>query len=519
MGLAAIVIGPMAQRGWVLLLDWVTGPRAGYGERVVAGDSLPAGPVFFGFAAALQWVFGAAVGWLLPWTCLVLAGVGAARLVGRSLAAQLTAATAYLWNPFVHERLYSGQLAVLLGYAVLPYVAHAAATSLTRRSRGGLACGLAWACAGAASLHFLVLGAVVVIAFWIAHAVTSRRLAIGWLLSTTTVAASITAVWLLPIIGDAPQAGDARTIQAFATRPDPVLGLAGGVAAQRGFWRPSPGEPSSTNGWWWSATVGALGGAALVGLAVRGRREGHAVVLAVAIFAGVGWLLGQGGDGLVGPLFRTLADVPGFRIMREAGKFIALVSMAWAIGLGSFAETLFSRTPFAPTAVSRSRRSGSCTRLPVMAFGFAALPVLLSPGLASGVGGRLAAVRYPSEWTALRAAVDSRPGGRVVVLPWLAYFDPGFTNHRVVKHPARAFFGRRAEVSDDADVAGLAPSTRSVSIAAALTASDGRALAVLGIGWVIGPDTPRPAAVRGAGFQIVFRRGGLALYQNTAFQA
>ncbi len=532
--LATVVVGPMMRPGWVLLLDWVVGPRSNFADRIFAGDSLPAGPLFFGVAALLHHALGAAAGWVFPWLLLTLAGFGASRLVGddtvssplSSTLASMTAATAFLWNPFVHERLYSGQLAVLAGYAVLPYLLAATLRTIRRNDSRHflktLGPGLIWAIAAAFSIHYAVLGGFVVLSVVVVEGVSTRRWRLRWFVTVCALVVLGTAAWLLPILDTAPQTGDQQTIQAFATRPDPNLGLAAGVALQTGFWRPSLGEPNSALGWWWPIVGGALSGAVVVGLVARSRGKKAAdeseqrrlqkqCARSVAALGVIGWLLGQGGSGPTGALFRILTDVPTFRVMREAGKFVALVSLAWSVGLGSFVLLLTTRRTIPTPSQSKG---GRFRALLAVAVAMPLAPIALTPGLAWGVDGRLAAVRYPRDWHAIRRELDLHRGGSVVALPFVGYFDPGFTNDRIVRSPVKAFFGDRALLSDDAQVAGLEPSKRSRKISAALTsASPASALDNIGIEWVIAtsetevPATFLPITV-GTSW-VLYRVGGL----------
>ena len=584
--LATLIVGPMMRGGWVLLLDWVTGPEVTYADRIGAGSSLPAGPVFFGGAAVLQWLFGAAVGWLLPWCTLVLAGVGAARLAGvgaperrpsdrrpsdgwhggwRGMISPLTAVTAYVWNPFVHERLYAGQLGVLLGYAILPFLARAALHAFdtegsdeiggergrgTRRGthRSCAILGATWAVGTAASIHFAVLGAVVVGATFAAVAIVRRKIRWRELLVGTAVVLALTGAWLLPRVSNAPATGNDETVDAFATRADPHLGLAAGVALQSGFWRPSLGEPNSTSGWWFALAGGTMGGATLVGYAALWTRR-RSLAVTGAVLGAVGWLLGQGANGIVGPLFTSLTHVPGMRVMREAGKFISLVSLATTIGLAAFAHVVAGLLPLHDrggrgadqAAVARvgarlATVAGRLAGLAVLAV--AALPVMpaaLTPGLFWGVGGRLAAVRYPPAWFELRATLDGEDNGRaagsVIVLPFIGYLNPGFTNGRIVRNPALSFFGNRVRLSDNLGVLGLEPSTATLDVEMALNDPDpATSLAAVGVRWVIcGPTdgdwirdslAERPCAsnrlndfeeVRRADGWVLFRVGALTL--------
>ncbi len=514
--LAAVVIGPMASGGWVVLLDWVTGPRSDFRHRIFDGSALPAGPIFFGLAAALHEVAGAAAGWLVPAIILVLAGLGGARLAAivtesSNVSTQLVGATAALWNPFVHERLYAGQVAVLLGYALLPWL-FAASIRVVRELRRGEIDPLTpnqlvpialWGLMVASSVHFAMIGGIVVTAS-AAVGLVAQRDAVSTILRWWAITIGTTAVlslaWIAPIGNDAPPKGNGQTIEAFATQPDPSFGLVGGTLVQRGFWRIAPGRPGTEKGWWWAPATGVLGGAALLGLlAVRApsrsvrpgktrrrtdrvgsqriatRRLPSAALGATLVAGIVGWLLGQGPNGLAGGLVRSFNAQPGpLGVMREPGKFLCLVSMAWIAGLAGFAELLRWR-------IRKTRVTAAAL------VGFALSPVVLSPGLVWGVDGRLRAVHYPKGWQAAQAIIDGEPTGRVVVLPFIGYADAGFTNGRITRNTAKAYFGSRAELSDDAGVAGLQASKRTRDVADALKGTSSDALARLNIRFVVVP--------------------------------
>jgi hypothetical protein len=509
-GLTFFVIGPMASKGWVVLLDWVTGPRVAFRSRIFAGSALPAGPAFFGLAAGVHTVAGAAVGWLVPAIVLMVAGLGGAHLASTvtgsraRLPTLLVGVTAALWNPFVHERLYAGQIAVLLGYALLPWLL-AASIRVVRELRRGesdpltpaqlIPAGL-WGLMIASSVHFAVIGGIAIAAAATAGLIARRRAAISiirWWAITTLLTAIVSLAWIAPVANEAPPKGDKQTIEAFATQPDPNFGLLGGTLVQRGFWRVAPGRPGSETGWWWSAAAGVLGGAALLGTwtALSNRRWTRwnktpgtfpAVAVGTVCFAGiVGWLLGQGPHGLAGPFVRALSSQPGpLGVMREPGKFLALVSMAWIAGLAAFVDLVCLRTRLVPKRCSQLI-TGSLLVL-------ALTPIVLTPGFGCGVNGRLRATHYPAGWASVRSTIDQQPTGSVVLLPYLGYTDAGFTNGRITRNTAKAYFGPRAELSDDAGVPGLRASERTRAISTALLGVDAGALARLNVRFVVSPN-------------------------------
>jgi hypothetical protein len=115
----------------------------------------------------------------------------------------------------------------------------------------------------------------------------------------------------------------------------------------------------------------------------------------------------------------------------------------------------------------------------------------------------------------LEAEGAGRSGqGAVVVLPWQAYLDPGFTADRIVSNPARVFFPG-AIVSDDAGLPGLQPSAASDRIAAALrqpNAAD--VLAAEDVRWVVTVPGADERFGDAPGFVRLVRVDGVSVYRN-----
>jgi hypothetical protein len=121
--LTALVMLPLLGSGFVLTYDMVFVPDqawrpdyAGLGAgvpRAVPSDAL------------VSWLSTVLPGSLLQKLVLVaillLAGYGVLRLLREaSVVARFAAVAAFMWNPYVAERLTLGQWVVLLGYATLP---------------------------------------------------------------------------------------------------------------------------------------------------------------------------------------------------------------------------------------------------------------------------------------------------------------------------------------------------------------------------------------------------------------
>ena len=151
---------------------------------------------------------------LLLLTVFVLGAAGAARLVpGPGLAARSAAALAYVWNPFLAERLLLGQWALLLGYAGLPWVVAAAARYRGPRDlpRVGARCAGAIGGFSSAVLSALVALPIALLRPW-RRAIAASAAVLGCL----AVAAL---PWLVPALASAATT-DPAAVDVFAVRAD-----------------------------------------------------------------------------------------------------------------------------------------------------------------------------------------------------------------------------------------------------------------------------------------------------------
>jgi len=476
---AFVVVAPLTRRGWLLLLDWAPGPR-GIGPTGTA--AIPAGPAFVWPAQLAHLMFGAAVGWLPIAVALGIAAAGGAQLMAEGpWAARVAAGVAFAWNPFVFDRIAAGQVAFLAGYALLPWLTRAAlrASSL----RGALIVGVWWAAASLCTLHFVWIGGAVVLAVALARL---SKDAAGRIMAGAGIAAAVVVVaagtWALLAHGDAPARGPVRVLSTFGTTSDPDLGRTLGILAQQGFWRVVVTRPRDDLGGAFSFVACAVIALAACGIVLARRTSRARLAGAGAIAAVIGWLLGHGSAGPAGGIYRALfLHLPGFAVMREAQKWVALVALGTAIGLGCVAAAI---------AGGRARGARAFSWLVVVA------PVVLAPSLAWGLAGRLTPSRYPASWQAVRTAAAALPAD-VIALPWEHYTRPGITGNRTVANIAPAYFGSRVLVSDDPRLIGVPADTgRRAAIAAAIATAQadvragrplrlGRALRSLGVHGVL----------------------------------
>jgi hypothetical protein len=423
--LAALVCYPFVG-GRLLLLDFVSGPHQPLLPATAFGlDGGQNGgvPLAIGFGL-LDRLLGQA-GLVVPAVIFFpLATTGAARLLRTAvLPARLGAGLFYAVNPFVFDRLYVGQLGVLLGYALLPFAVAALLDAAQEPHRVGRAA--CWAGATVMmSEHFAWILVPVTAAIVLTRLHRVRALI---RLGAVAVGAAAISAYLLvapALVGTRP-AGPLTQLTAYRTQADPRLGLLVNVAGLYGFFRPGPTEPKNLFSGW-PAVLAALILVVIVGYvavlrdAVH-RRDGLAI-----LSAGIaGYFLALGDQGPTGGLFRIAYEhVPGFVIMREPDKFAVLVALAYTYGFGWGIAWL---------------RTRSRQKVAQMAAGALAivLPFAYTPNLLGGLGGQVQASELPSSWS-----VASRLVGQdtVLFLPWQEYLPTPFTHQRVIANPAAFYF-------------------------------------------------------------------------------
>ncbi|SHK86175.1 hypothetical protein SAMN05421803_1389 [Nocardiopsis flavescens] len=449
---AVLALGPALGRGYVLRYDMVFVPGLSLPTVLRGADGFPRAIPSDAVVAALSRVLPGDVVQSLALAAVFVAGAaGAARLAAGALGssragarvAAAAAGLAYVWNPFVAERLLLGQWAVLLGYAGLPWAVAAA----VRRARA--------AAYTAGVLRSLVPAAVGGFSSVVLTALTAGPAALwgrggparGALFAGALAVVSLP--WLVPSLaaGAAGAATDPAGVEAFAPRADTPLGTAGSLFLLGGVWNanavpPHHGDPVPV------ALRLALCLAAVAAWAWWVRRERPAFGPGLTAAAALGFavaLLGASAPGR--ELTAGLIDLwAGFGPLRDGQLYVAPLALLQALGLGAAVHWL--TLPADPPA--RGGRGAGALGLAAGA-GAAVLPVVLSSGLWWGAQGALEPVQYPRAWREAQAAVaaDDRPGA-VLVLPWSAYRGISWSGEPVVVlDPATKLFDRRTLWNDD----------------------------------------------------------------------
>ena len=232
-----LVVAPWMRSGYLLLLDWVSGPDSAVtpGLYGLAGDELDAMPWRLAVLSLREVVGPAVTAWLLVLLYFPVAAAGAARLVGGGRVRGWTAAVAMTCNPVVVDRIAVGHVPYLIGVAVLPWlVAAARRDKAQHRWFGARTAGL-FALGIAVSPHLAWIGGLALLVVAVVPRPAWRDAA---RLALTAVAALAVYGYgvLVYLSGVRVLAVTEADLAAYATRPE-GLGLVPTVLSLEGFWR------------------------------------------------------------------------------------------------------------------------------------------------------------------------------------------------------------------------------------------------------------------------------------------
>ncbi|MHB1712903.1 MAG: hypothetical protein ACYCV7_16155, partial [Acidimicrobiales bacterium] len=537
------VCWPLIGGGRAFLLDWVMGPRTALLPSSFYGLSggLTSGLPFVLVVELLTHLIGSAATWLPIAAFFPIATVSMGRLVGGRQWARLGAATLFAINPFVFQRLYVGQISLLLGYALLPLVVRSMVRAVDGRGIAKLSPVLWVALLTGMSPHFAWICGVLLFAVVLAH---RRRLAaLGWAAMVGAGFLPTLAYVFLPASATSlPVTVGSHSLAGFQTTGDPHVGLFGNVAGLYGFWRagPVPVLPKSeVSGWFFlllavlvvvvvgavSAIKGDKGGGAVPSdsdapLQGRVRLDRRLVASVVVIGAVVGYFLALGTQGPTGPLFIwAYYHIPFFKIMREPEKFSVLLALGYAACFGWGIERWAGS--FAP-----GRRTVRVVLVFVVAIG---LPLAYTPTIFDGLDGQIAPSQLPASWSRAQQITGSRTGD-LLFFPWHLYMAFPFTGRRVIANPAPSSFTGDVISGDNIQLGKLytdSTSPRSAYIVRLIAESGGGGafgtkVAPLGVQYVVLAKTVDWKnylwLTHQSDLRVVLNTPSLEVWQNTAYR-
>ena len=516
------LVGPLVGRGSLHLLDFGDYPQSPHP---------PFDPSAFGFPpgitnrapidAALYWVF-QSVRWaplhLVPFAAVApLACIGFARLFPGRTTAIGAATLLFTVNPFIYERMASGQIYVVMGYSLLPALLALVVRPLRSLVATAALGGLIFTLAVAVSVHYLFIGGLLLIVVVSGHLILGQGRVVRAGAGIAGSAAFLNMYWLIPA------ARDSRTMQshvthldlsAFQTTGDPVWGLGVNVAGLYGFWRPGASlVKNHISGWpFLLLAILVVASFGLYELYARGGAGGRALALSCAVLCIAGGLLAVGAQGPTGGIYVWLFNhLPGFKVMREAGKFSSLVALGYATCFGTGTE-----------AVSQSLTRNLSKVLCVCCI--AAISLVYGYTELWGLDSYARPSVYPASWAAADRSMS--PGATAIALPWRAYLPVAWLGNRVVANPLQGYFARPVVSADDLEAGPITTETsdpRSLFLEFCLSEGNrltefGRLLAPLGIRYVILAKGPGAQSYDWLGRQHdmrkIFDTDAIAVYRN-----
>lgn len=376
---------------------------------------------------------------LVLYGALAAAGLGVTRLLPKSSGGEIAAATAaatfYMWNPFVAERLAIGHWPMLLGYASLPWVLVSAKMIRKRDSGWTALAGWIWLGSLSASAG-LVTGGLALLALW-------RKGRLKANLGLLGVVFAANSIWIISGFMHWSLASDPAGFAAFAARDEGGLPTPLAVLSLGGIWNQLvvPGSRDGALTWlslivlqlpmllvariWWANSKPWLR-RTLLGGSILG--------FSTAI---LGWLLPE----VLGNLASVL---PPISLLRDGTRYLGVLALLQACLWATLVSWLLSR-------VKEIRAVGA-----VMAI---LIPVLLLPDLAWGRLGLLNPVPYPEFYSQTRTVVEKnlqQVTDPILILPFESYRAPAWNGHWPVLDPMGRYLPQEYLANDALQVSGKA---------------------------------------------------------------
>jgi hypothetical protein len=386
------------------------------------------------------------------------------------------ASVIYTVNPFVYGRLHYGQVFLLAGYALLPWVASRVFRLVTQPNVGqGLILALSLALVGAFTPH-LLLPAILLLATSGTAVFFGRWRNLAYVLGLTRGVATcagafvvLSAYWLIPYLTGhsveskiISQVGSGD-LAAYSSVADPSLGLFPNLLGLYGFWAENVQRFPSLKLFapYWFPALLALLTLATIGASFVFFSRTSALgalrwwVVSLLLAAVIGLLLEAGvAEPHIAPVVQWLdAVIPPYRGMRDAGKWASLLAVVYAqlVPLGVIAIRNWLR--------KRPRRIPNVAGALVAGLALA-IPLYYGNGMLFGMHGEIRPSMYPTGWYAVDRAMAADPKhDRALFLPWHHYLRLSFVRNvdSVVASPAPTFFSVPIVVSADAEVGGVPP--------------------------------------------------------------
>ena len=445
---ALAIMLPLLLPGFILTLDMVFTPHIPMPEQATSSY------LFYAALHVLNTVISADIlQKILLLAILILSGIGLHRLVRSAVPMTrepgdwgiAVASIFYMINPFTYSRFMAGQFAVLLGYALLPWLVRSLVMFARQpNTRRALFVAVWLVLIGIVSIHTLGDAAILLLAggavvAWRKRAQLTQYVKYGALALGAFIAASC--YWLIPLLSGkgrtaelAATFGSADT-QAYATVGSNLATQIFNVLRLQGFWMESKGLyalPQDRAFLWGLMAIGVIALVATGARVLWQRTRAFAVFIVLSGLTGLVLAVGLGD---------WARDVPLLNGFREPHKFVALLTLMYAVCLAPGIAALLDR--------ARKKSDGW--------YAAAAIAVILLPFLFMrvmfwGFDKQLMPRHYPASWIDANWQLkQDHDNFNILFLPWHHYMSYDFSG-RIIAHPAPKFFEKPTIVSNDPEL-------------------------------------------------------------------
>ena len=463
-----IVLWQLLLPGYVLLLDWVPGPVNPFKPQTIF--QFMGAPFEYVILFAQSIVPAWAVQKMLLFSIVFLLFYLPLRFYTfeRGYGVEYFASLVFAINPWVYERMISGQWKVVFGYLLMiPLVYYLITYHKNKKWREVFYIFSTLMLLQIISNHFFVIGIIVTAVFVLMQIIadiTRLKLQNVWrliyqLVGVGVVFLVLSLYWIVPFtLADKVQTNtlssfDSAHFEAFRTASDKNVGLVGNVLMMHGFWEEH--EP-------WierftlpkDALLWYLLFVLFVTLVILGiwrlffsKREYFITIFLLAI-ALLGVIFGIGNSWM----FEHISFWRGFR---DSQKWVGLLVVVYAVfasqGVHVIATSKILYKKIGGDLKERSKRINFKIAVLTPLF---FLPLLMMPMMLFGFVGQLNTTWYPQEWYQVNEVLKTESKklnelGRkckVIFLPWQQYYFAKFNGGQLIANPAKKFFGEYCEV-------------------------------------------------------------------------
>ena len=437
--LSFAIILPLVSPGYILTLDMVTTPKIPVPWPRLDAPSFLFGGILFLLNSFIE---ASMIQKILLFLIFFLSGWGMYRLVPvKNILARYFAGLLYMINPFVYERLMDGQLGLLLGFGLFPFVVSAILNFFKNPSLESVA-GLSilstflFAFAG----HYILIYSAFFIIFGTIFVLLNQDKItnIGkYLLIFLGLLFILNANWIAPVLkgeGElayAISSFDSRDLIAFQSVGDRQFGLIFNILSLFGYWGENEGRfilSKEVNSLWPAISVIFIS-LSLVGVYVAiKKRKSLPLSLTLIILSLLSLDFACGialNNSSTSTFFWLYEKIPILRGLREPQKLVAVIVLTYAIFSALAIEEILVRFK----------------KMAYLGISLLFLPFLYTPTMLFGFFGQLRPVSYPKSWfTVDQILKEDRKDFKTLFFPWHLYMKFNFANNRIIVNPASSFF-------------------------------------------------------------------------------